>query len=82
MKKIVNGIEVSLTKNDILEIEIKELEYLEEKKLLEKTKYKRDRAKEYPPIEDQLDIIYHEGIDAWKLKIKTIKDKYPKPEDK
>jgi hypothetical protein len=32
----------------------------------------------YPPIEDQLDMIYHEGVDAWKLKIKEVKDKYPK----
>ena len=32
----------------------------------------------YPPIEDQLDKIYHEGIDAWKADIKVIKDKYPK----
>ena len=36
------------------------------------------RVAEYPPIEDQLDKIYHEGIDAWKADIKVIKDKYPK----
>lgn len=30
-------------------------------------------------IPDQLDYIYHNGIDAWKVQIKTIKDKYPKP---
>ena len=29
-------------------------------------------------MEDQLDKIYHEGIDAWKTDIKAIKDKYPK----
>ena len=40
--------------------------------------YQRDRAKEYPSIADQLDDIYHNGIDAWKATIKTIKDKYPK----
>jgi len=28
---------------------------------------------------DQLDYIYHNGLDAWKVQIKTIKDKYPKP---
>ena len=27
---------------------------------------------------DQLDMIYHD-IDAWKVKVKVIKDKYPKP---
>ena len=41
-------------------------------------KYQRDRAKEYPSIVDQLDDIYHNGIDGWKATIKTTKDKYPK----
>ena len=41
-------------------------------------KYQRDRAKEYPSIADQLDDIYHNGIDGWKATIKTTKDKYPK----
>ena len=42
------------------------------------TTYTDARAAEYPPIVDQLDKIYHEGIDAWKADIKAIKDKYPK----
>ena len=29
-------------------------------------------------IADQLDDIYHNGIDAWKATIKVTKDKYPK----
>ena len=41
-------------------------------------KYQRDRAAEYPSVVDQLDLIYHSGIDAWKAKIKETKDKYPK----
>ena len=41
-------------------------------------KYQRDRAAEYPSIADQLDDIYHNGIDAWKATIKKTKDKYPK----
>ena len=40
--------------------------------------YQRKRAEEYPTIKDQLDDIYHNGIDAWKATIKTTKDKYPK----
>ena len=36
------------------------------------------RRAEYPPIEDQLDKIYHGGVDAWKEQIKGIKDRYPK----
>jgi hypothetical protein len=41
-------------------------------------KYQRDRAAEYPSIKDQLDDIYHNGIDGWKTTIKAVKDKYPK----
>ena len=41
--------------------------------------YQRDRAVAYPSYADQLDTIYHQGIDAWKAEIKSIKDKYPKP---
>ena len=40
--------------------------------------YKIDRAYEYPSIEDQLDDIFHNGIDGWKATIQAIKDKYPK----
>ena len=46
---------------------------------LENDSYKSQRRAEYPSIEDQLDDIYHNGIDAWKATIKAIKDKYPKP---
>ena len=37
-----------------------------------------NREKDYPSMADQLDDIYHNGIDAWKATIKTTKDKYPK----
>jgi hypothetical protein len=36
------------------------------------------RQAEYPSIADQLDDLYHNGIDGWKSSIKAIKDKYPK----
>lgn len=36
------------------------------------------REAEYPSIGDQLDDLYHNGIDGWKATIKTVKDKYPK----
>ena len=38
----------------------------------------RNRQAEYPAIADQLDEIYHNGINAWKAVIKVTKDKYPK----
>ena len=41
--------------------------------------YKDKRQAEYPSVVDQLDDIYHNGIDAWKATIKATKDKYPKP---
>lgn len=40
--------------------------------------YARKREKEYPSLVDQLDEIYHNGIDSWKATIKAVKDKYPK----
>jgi hypothetical protein len=40
--------------------------------------YKGLRQAEYPSIADQLDTLYHGGLDAWKAQIKTVKDKYPK----
>ena len=42
--------------------------------------YKFQRRREYPSIEDQLDILYHGGYDAWKEEIDKVKKKYPKPE--
>lgn len=42
--------------------------------------YQRQRASEYPSIVDQLDTIFHGGIDAWKEQIQAVKDKYPKPQ--
>jgi adenylosuccinate synthase len=40
--------------------------------------YQRERAVAYDPIPEQLDQIYHD-IDGWKARIKSVKDKYPKP---
>ena len=59
----------------IADIEAKQAELQAEFDALE---YSRNRAAEYPTIEDQLDDIYHNGIDAWKATIKATKDKYPK----
>lgn len=41
--------------------------------------YQRDRAAAYPSWQDQLDNIFHNGIDAWKTDIQAIKDQFPKP---
>ena len=42
--------------------------------------YARSRQAEYPPLAEQLDHIYHNGIASWKANVgKPVKDKYPKP---
>ena len=81
--------EVSVLENDVKQItwhndttSISEKDILAKQKELEtaydNNKYQRDRAEAYPSIKDQLDDLYHNGIDGWKKTIKAIKDKYPK----
>jgi hypothetical protein len=41
--------------------------------------YKEKRQQAYPSIPDQLDLIYHQGLDAWKAAIEAVKQEYPKP---
>ena len=55
----------------LVDAKVKELQAIQD--------YQSKRKAEYPKIEEQLDKIYHSGIDAWKADIKAIKDKYPKP---
>jgi hypothetical protein len=45
---------------------------------LENDSYKSKRRAEYPSVVDQLDDLYHNGIDGWKATIKSVKDKYTK----
>lgn len=73
---MVNGVIVAMTDAEITEFnsQITKIEAEEAA-----NGYTRKRASEYPAIVDQLDEIYHNGIDSWKATIKTIKDKYPKP---
>jgi hypothetical protein len=40
--------------------------------------YAERRVCEYPTFGEQFDKLYHDGYDAWKASIKTVKDKYPK----
>ena len=43
------------------------------------THYIAERKAAYPALADQLDKIFHEGVDAWKVEIQAIKDANPKP---
>jgi hypothetical protein len=40
--------------------------------------YKAQRADAYPSIADQLDLLYHGGMDAWKAAITAVKEEFPK----
>ena len=44
--------------------------------------YQRDRAKEYPTWQDQLDMQYHDKVDGtttWQDAVQAVKDANPKP---
>ncbi len=76
--EFVDGVEVVTYEDGVTPIDeslvdakVKELQAIQD--------YQSKRKSEYPKIEEQLDKIYHSGIDAWKADIKAIKDKYPKP---
>jgi len=40
--------------------------------------YIAKRQQAYPSIADQLDLIYHQGLDAWKTAIEAVKTQFPK----
>jgi len=40
--------------------------------------YIAKRQQAYPSIADQLDLIYHQGLDAWKSTIQAVKEEFPK----
>jgi len=52
---------------------------IEEQKFKD-TQYQRDRAADYPSWQEQMDLLYHGGVDALKAELKKTKDKFPKPE--
>jgi hypothetical protein len=45
---------------------------------LDPNAYKAQRAAAYPSIPDQLDLLYHGGMDAWKAAITAVKEEFPK----
>ena len=63
---------------DTIDMKAVEAKAKELQTVYDNNKYQRDRAVAYPSIKDQLDDLYHNGIDGWKTTIKAIKDKYPK----
>jgi hypothetical protein len=41
--------------------------------------YQTDRRNAYPSIAEQLDLLFHGGLEAWREQIQAVKDEYPKP---
>jgi spermidine/putrescine-binding protein len=76
-KKLVDGVLTDMTEQEIAQRDSDNAAYAAD---LAANGYKSDRAAAYPSIEDQLDDIYHNGIDAWKANILAVKQAHPKPE--
>ena len=73
-----DGVIVALPENDCEGRVLLQIEAEEDAIVYAAQEYARNRKAEYPTIADQLDDIYHNGIDAWKATIAVTKDKYPK----
>jgi len=70
---------VSVSGIDKADLEVVESNWSEEDWIDNSVSYQDKRKSEYPSTGDQLDKIYHDGIDAWKADmIKPVKDKIPK----
>ena len=67
-----NGMELPSYEEITLEINRLQAEY-------NSKQYQRNRKLAYPSIEDQLDLLYHQGYDGWKAEILEVKNQYPKP---
>ena len=84
LTEVPEDFEQLLTDNQYVEVdtpEIWEIEKYESEQSYNNDVYKRQRLSEYPSYGEQLDYIYHNGVDAWKADIvDPIKNKYPKPE--
>ena len=80
MYKLENGTKIKLTSDEETEVKAFQKAWTDGQAERDSTKYKRDRANEYPPIGDQLDALYHGGVFPKEMTdiLKAIKDKYPK----
>jgi hypothetical protein len=56
---------------------INEKQRLQEK--YDNLEYQRMRKNAYPSMEDQLDVLYHQGYEGWRQVINNVKNEFPKP---
>jgi len=77
---VIRGTEIEWHSTDITQPTDSEIdaEITRLQSAYDSNQYQRDRATDYPAIADQLDDIFHNGIDGWKTTIQLTKDKYPK----
>jgi len=77
---VIRGTEIEWHSTDITQPTDSEIdaEITRLQSAYDSNQYQRDRATDYPAIADQLDDIFHNGIDGWKATIQLTKDKYPK----
>jgi hypothetical protein len=74
-----NAINSGFVESDIEVKWISEQDYAEiEEAQKEPLSYYEARKLAYPSVADQLDTIFHSGLDAWKAKIQAIKTAHPK----
>lgn len=77
--KMVNGVSVPLNAKEIEEVKAREAEFAAKAGERELNRILKIRQAEYGDIGEQLDMIFHEGIDAWKAHVQQVKDNNPKP---
>ena len=81
---MVNNTKVPFTAEEETARDAEEKLWEDEQAELAKTQYKRDRLKEYPPMEDYLDGIVkgdQAQIDKYIADCLAVKEKYPKGEN-
>ena len=79
MKKLVNGVYIDMTAEEISAKQIEEKAWLEEQNA---TQYQRERATAYPSMQEQLDMQYWDSVNGtttWKDAIEAVKTENPKP---
>ena len=78
--RVVDGVQVDLTAEEVETTLNFWAENERARQLHEEANgYKEARKIAYPSIADQLDEIFHNGIDSWKAIIQQVKDDNPKP---
>lgn len=76
LHRMIDGVKIYMTPEEEAELRA---EWAKNEAQQKATQYIKQRVAEYGHWEDQLDFMYHNGFEAWKEKIETIKTKYPKP---